>query len=230
MVKSTADLIEIVRNVTGRVDASDPQFTDQIILGYINDFYTLEMGQEMRLDERMTWWEFTLSGPFFPDGSVNPTPTVDPLPVDLQNPYMAPAGVQFTTIGNLVYIDGFQCWWYQSPQEFYWRWPETQPYEPTRPTAVLYYNQSLTFRNPPRVQYAVKINAYQVELVMPENGNISQDYLWRYVTYGAARDIFSDYGELDLWERYAPAFVRYKALVYARTYQQNMNQRSLPRF
>lgn len=219
MAKSTADLIQIVRNVTGRVDASDPQFTDEIMLGYINDFYTLEMGQEMRINERMTWWEFTID-----------TTTANPMPVDLQAPEQAPPGVQFTTIGDLVYIDGFQCWWYQSPEDFYWRWPETQLYQPTRPTAVLYYNQALTFRNPPDQEYLVKINAYQVEVEMPLGTNIAQDYLWRYVTYGASRDIFSDYGELDLWERYNPAFVRYKALVYARTYQQNMNQRATPRF
>lgn len=219
MVKSTSQLIKIVRDVTGRVDASDPQFTDDIILGYINDFYLLEMGQELRLNERMTWWEFNID-----------ETTANPLPVDLQAPFEAPAGVQFTTIGPDVYIEGFQCSWYQNPADFYWQWPETQLYQPTRPVAVLYYNQSLTFRNPPNRQYFVKINAYQVEVEMPMNGNIAQDYLWRYVCYGAARDLFSDYGEMDLWERYASAFVRYKALVYARTYQQNMNQRSLPRF
>ncbi len=224
MAKSTADLIQIVRNVTGRIDASDPQFTDPVMLQYINDFYMLEMGQEMRLNERMTWWEFELDAT-----------TADPLPVDLQAPYQAPAGVQFTTIGPLAYIDGFQCWWYQNPEDFFWRWPETQLYQPTRPIAVLYYNNTLTFRNPPNtpengIPYAVKISAYQVEVEMTDGGNISSDYLWRYVAYGAARDIFSDYGEMDLWERYAPTFVRYKAIVYARTYQQNMNQRSMPRF
>jgi hypothetical protein len=219
MAKDTGDLIQIVRNVTGRVDASDPQFTDQIMLQYINDFYMLEMGQEMRLNERQTWWEFSID-----------ENTADPLPVDLQAPFQAPSGTQFTTIGNLCYIDGFQCWWYQSPEEFYWKWPETQTYQPNRPVGVLYYNNTLTFRNPPDKEYAVKINAYQVEVEMPDGGDIAEDYLWRYVSYGAARDIFSDYGEMDLWERYEPAFRRYRSLVYARTYQQNMNQRSLPRF
>jgi hypothetical protein len=55
MVKYASDLIQIMRNATGRVDASDPQFTDEIMLGYINDYYTLEMGQELRLKEKRTW-------------------------------------------------------------------------------------------------------------------------------------------------------------------------------
>ncbi|TAK83874.1 MAG: hypothetical protein EPO09_21155 [Aquabacterium sp.] len=194
-------------------------FTDQIMLGYINDFYMLEMGQEIRINERMTWWEFD----FGPTSS-------NPFPVDLQNPAQAPAGVQFTTIGPLIYVDGFQSWWYQDPEQFFWQWPETQTYTPQRPQYVLYYNQSLLFRGPPDKVYRIKISAYQVEQEMIGGQNINQDYLWRYVCYGAARDIFADYGELDQWANYEPAFRRYKALVYARTYQQNMNQRSLPRF
>lgn len=219
MAKSTADLITIVRNVTGRVDSSDPQFTDAIILGYINDFYTLLMTQEVRLNEQRTWWEFDID-----------TTTLDPMPVDLQNPLNAPAGVQFSTIGPLIYVEGFQAWWYEDPQQFYWRWPETQTYTPARPTEILYYNNTLTFRNPPDQQYSVKISAYMAPVEMVGGQNISEDYLFRYVCYGAARDIFSDFGELDQWQNYMPVFERYKSLVYARTYQQNMNKRSLPRF
>ena len=217
--KNTADLIQIVRNVTGRVDASDPQFTDPIILGYINDYYRLEMGQEMRLTEQETWWEFTIS----------PT-SADPFPVDLQNPTDMASGVEFTTIGPLCYVDGFRCWWTQDPGEFYWKWPETQTYQPSRPTDVLYYNQQLTFRCPPDQDYVVKIQAYAVELEMPMGGNISHDYLWRYISYGAAIDILRDYGEHELADRIRPQFVDYRSKVYARTYQQQMNQRSLPRF
>ncbi len=211
MAKSALDLITIVRNVTGRVDASDPLFTNEIILGYINDYYLLEMGQEIRINEQQTWVFLSID---------ENSSTVD---IDLQD-----LGV--TTIGPLIYIDGFRAWWYQDPSSFYYKWPETQDYQPSRPTDVLYYNNQLVFRAPADQEYDVKLNAYAVELEIPENGNISADYLWRYVCYGAARDIFSDYGELDQWERYQPVFNRYKALVYARTYQQNMNQRSIPRF
>ena len=222
MSKLASELIQIVRNVTGRIDDSDPQFTDPIILGYINDFYTLEMGQEMRINERMTWWEFMID-----------TTTANPLPVDLSNPFgltIPNLDKKFTTIGPLAYIDGFSCWWYQDPGQFYARWPETQTYQKARPTDILYYDQSLTFRNPPDKQYEVKINAYQVEVPIDLSGFINPDYVWRYICYGAARDIFSDYGELDLWERYEPVFRRYKALVWSRTNQQNISQRPQPEF
>jgi len=108
MAKTASDIITIMRDVTGRVDSTDPQFSDTIMLGYINDFYTLEMGQELRLKERRTWWEFV----------INDT-TANPLPVNLQEPFGAPTGVQFTTIGPFCTADGFEVFWYEDPAEFY---------------------------------------------------------------------------------------------------------------
>lgn len=226
MPKSSSDLITIVRNVTGRVDNSDPLFTDQIMLQYINDFYVLEMGQDLRITERNTWWEFTID---------QTTPGSAPLPINLnlplQNIAVPPAPqIQFTTIGPPAYIEGFEVWWYQDPQQFYARWPETQLYVPSRPIAILYYNNELVFRQPPDALYNVKIQAYQMELEIPPGGMIANDYLWRYICYGAAMDIFADYGEMDKWNEIYPAFQRYRANVYGRTYQQNMSQRSTPKF
>lgn len=219
MVKTANDIIKIVRNATGRVDASDPQFTDEIILGYINDYYTLEMGQELRLKEQRTWWEFTID-----------ETTQNPLPVDLQLPFGAPAGVQFTTIGPFCTADGFEVFWYEDPASFYAVWPETQAYQPQRPTYVLYYNNTLTFRGPPNEAFRIKIEAYQVEVPMLGGDPIKSDYLWRYIAYGAARDLMNDYREYEENQKNAPAFADYKAKVYARTYQQQMNQRTTPRF
>jgi hypothetical protein len=59
---------------------------------------------------------------------------------------------------------------------------------------------------------------------------IDQDYLWRYIAYGAARDLLNDYGETDKAMLIAPVFNDYRSKVYARTYQQQQNQRSTPRF
>ncbi len=142
MVKYASDVIKIMRNVTGRVDSSDPQFSDTIMLGYVNDYYQLEMGTELRLIEKQTWWDF----------HIDPT-TVAPLPVDLQNPYQAPTGTQFSTIGPYCTANGFEVFWYQDPAQFYAMWPETQTYQPQRPTYVLYYNNTLSFRGPPDRDY-----------------------------------------------------------------------------
>jgi hypothetical protein len=219
MAKSAADLILILRNVTGRVDASDPQFTDTIMLQYLQDFIQLQSTQDIRIFKNKTWWEFIL----------DPVTSPNPYPVDLQTIVMINGNVGASTIEPPAYADGFPVFWYQSPAEFYQIWPETQTYQPQRPTYVLYYNNELTFRGPPDKPYLIKIAAYQVEIQISD-GVLNQDYLYRYICYGAALDIFSDFGEMDKWRDIYPAYQRYRALVYSRTYSQYQNQRPSPEF
>lgn len=218
MAKGGSEIITIMRNVTGRVDSSDPVFSNSVMLGYINDFISLEMPQEVRLYENKTWWEFSYD-----------TSSDDPYPVDLQT-------LGLSTIGPPAYIGGFVLNWFQSPSLFFSKWPETQTYQQQRPVDVLYYNNELVFRGPTDDSYTVKIQAYKIEPLLTGNEDqgaqdtLDNDYVWRYVAYGAALDLFSDYGEIDQYEKYYPAFQRYKALVYARTNQQLMTQRTYPEF
>jgi len=224
MPKSGAEIIQIVRNVTGRVDASDPLFTDTIMLGYVNDFLNLEMPQDARLFENKTWWEFNID-----------ETTVDPLPVDL-------AALGYSTIGPPAYvwvdnevsptqITRFDLWWYQSPAVFYAKWPQVTGATPQRPQDVLYYNNTLTFRGPPNQEYRIQIQANMIEAVLDSpSDEITNSYFWRYVAYGAAMDIFSDYGEMDKYNQTMPAFMRYRSMMYARTNQQYANQRTYPTF
>lgn len=318
MAKTVEDLVTIMRNVTGRVDASDPLFTDTIMAQYLNDFVVQLSSQDIRIFKNYTWYEFDIS-PITPN----------PYPVDLQ-------GLKLTTIGPPAYvqdirvpipnasttapmvgtIDGvnniftleafdfvvpgtfdvtctnpaqalsdnslggfkgdgsgiidyetgnvtivfttapaigatvtatydyvvpnspaqqlpqysFNLWWFQSPQDFYAHWPDRLNYTPQRPTAVLYYNNELTFRGPPNKEYHIKIQAYKEEIQFDSQGSLNADYLFRYLAYGASLDIFSDYGEMDRWNEIFPVFKRYRALVYSRTYSQYQNQRPSPEF
>lgn len=212
MAKTDQDLLTILRNVTGRTDRNDPLFTDEIMLGFLNDFIQLESTFEIRIKKNRTWWEFTID-----------ENSLDPYPVDLNT-------LQFSTIGSTAYVGGFKLFWFEDPGQFYLRWPETQDYDPTRPTYVLYYNNELTFRAPPDDEYDVKIEAYKYEVAVSSSVNLDADFLFRYVTYGAALDLFADYGEIDRYHEIFPIFERYKNLVYAGTYQQQQNLRSTPEF
>lgn len=218
MAKSRQELIQILRNVTGRVDASDPLFTDDIMFQYLQDFIQLLSTQDVRLYKNRTWYEFTL------------TPTSpDPFPVVLEDIVLINGHVGASTIEPPCYADGFTVFWYESPTEFYGIWPETQTYQPQRPTYVLYYNNELTFRGPPNKDYLIKMAAYQVEVQIGADG-LEAEYLYRYICYGAALDIFSDFGEMDKWREIFPVFQRYRALVYSRTNSQYQNQRPSPEF
>jgi len=218
MAKSAADLILILRNVTGRVDASDPQFTDEIMLQYLQDFIQLQSTQDIRIFKNRTCYEFQF-GPTDPN----------PWPVVLQDIILVNGNQGASTIGPPCYADGFYVFWYQEPAQFYAIWPETQTYQPQRPQYALYYNNEITFRGPPNKVYEIKMAAYQVEIKIT-NGVLDTDYLYRYICYGTALDIFSDFGEMDKWREIWPAYQRYRALVYSRTNSQYQNQRPTPEF
>lgn len=241
---SGSALIDIMRNVTGRVDRNDPAFTDAIMFNYLNAFIQQEHPQELQLFENHTWWDFT----------IDPT-TADPLPVDLDD-------LGFAWIGPPAYIsytdpalnpNTFTLFWYESPKDFYARWPWNNVFTPQQPTYVLYYNNELTFRGPPDQEYTVRLTAYKIDysFIGPSEGeqnvgsilagtgypngvgadkNLPRSYLNRYLAYGAALNILSDYGEMDKYNEVFQVYRRYRAQVTARTWNQLSNQRTGPDF
>ena len=227
---SGASVIQIMRNVTGRVDANDPMFTDAIMYDYLIAFFQREHPQEVRLFQNQTWWDFNID-----------TTTADPLPVDLD-------ALGFSTISSPAYVNtitptfnSFPLFWYENPKDFYARWPWALTFTPQMPTYVLYYNNTLTFRGPPDQQYGIRIAAYKIDYSfvggtasMQNGGSILDDvpqaYLWRYLAYGASLDILSDYGEMDKYNEVYQVYRRYRGQVIARTWQQLESQRIGPDF
>ncbi len=238
-------IIEIMRNVTGRVDRSDPAFTDEIMFNYLNAFVQQEHPQELQIFENRTWWDFTIDAT-----------NVDPYPVDLDD-------LGYSSLGGLAYIsftdpalnpNTFKLFWYEDPADFYARWPWNNAFTAQMPTYVLYYNNELTFRGPPDQEYSVRISAYKIDYSFeggseaeqnersvlqgtgypndPPNNlkNLPRSYLNRYFAYGAALNILSDFGEMDKYNEVFQVYRRYRAQVTARTWNQLSNQRTAPDF
>mgnify|MGYP001594837604 FL=1 len=53
---SVAEVITIMRNVTGRNDADDPQFTDTVMYNYLLNFIQNEHPDELRLFPDRTFY------------------------------------------------------------------------------------------------------------------------------------------------------------------------------
>lgn len=227
---NSSNVIQIMRNVTGRVDENDPAFTTPIMYDYLNSFLQAEHPTEVRLFEDNTWWDFSID-----------TTTTDPLPVNLDTE-------GFSTIGPLAYIsfppnslnnpNTFKLFWYTDPTSFYYRWPWNNVFTPQMPTYVLYYDNTLTFRGPPDQTYNVRIQAKKIKLYF-EGGTITRDdgetnvvpaYLVRYFAYGAALQILADYGEMDKYNEVFQVYRRYRGQVLARTWDQLQSQRTAPDF
>lgn len=203
MAKTIGDIKNIIRKVTGRTDQS---VGDQTIYDYIQDFYQLEMGEEVRLFDMKSWYEFTL--------------TASEYQYDAD-----PDTTGYNLLTNPVYVDGYRVNFYVDPILFYAKWPETQTYTEQRSTDVLYYNNELIFMPTPDDAYEVKIAAYSVNTALFSESasgseTIAEDYWWRYIAYGAALDILADGGEFEKYAQLMPIFERYKAMLNGRTYSQ----------
>ncbi len=228
--ESTANAVQILRNVTGRVDRNDPAFTDAIMIDYLNAFLQQEHPQEVQIFQNRTWWDFTID-----------ENSADPYPVDLD-------ALGYSTINSPAYIsfsdpnlnpNTFQLFWYEDPQQFYARWHWNNVFTPQMPTYVLYYNNELTFRGPPDQSYDVRISAYKIDYSFAGGtntnagsilANVPNAYLTRYLAYGAALDILSDYGEMDKYNEVFQVYRRYRGQVLARTWYQLQSQRTAPDF
>ncbi len=226
--QSGASVIQIMRNVTGRVDKNDPAFTDPIMFDYLNAFVQQEHPQEIQIFQNRTWWDF----------SINEL-TENPLPVDLDalgfSTINAPAYIGYTT-GALT---SFPLFWYLDPKQFYARWPWQQVFTPQMPTDVLYYNNELTFRGPPDQTYNIRISAYKIDYSFAGGSNTNEGsilanvpvaYLTRYFAYGASLEILSDFGEMDKYNEVFQVYRRYRGQVLARTWNQLSSQRTAPEF
>lgn len=221
-------VVQIMRNVTGRVDRNDPMFTDAIMLDYLNAFLQQEHPTECRIYENKTWWDFTID-----------QDSPDPYPVDLDE-------LGFSTINSPAYVGyvtpqltSYLLFWYENPADFYQKWPWNTTFTPQRPTYVLYYNNELTFRGPPDQTYKIRISAYKINQSFSDGTdeneesiltNVPSAYLTRYLAYGASLDILSDYGEMDKYNEVFQVYRRYRGQVMARTWDQLSSQRTGPDF
>lgn len=226
--ESGSNVIQIMRNVTGRVDSNDPTFTDEIMFDYLNAFLQQEHPQEVRIFQNQTWWDFTID-----------ENSDDPFPVDLDE-------LGYSTINKPAYIslpsatnNYSKLLWYQKPSDFYERWPWNITNTPQEPTHVLYYNNELTFRGPPDQEYEIRISAYKIDFSFAGGSNqnsgstlanVPNAYLTRYLAYGASLNILSDWGEMDRYNEVFQVYRRYRGQVMARTWNQLQKERSGPDF
>lgn len=211
MSKTLSQVRDIVKKVTGRTDQS---VSDDTIYDYIEDFYMLIMGQEMRIFDRRSFYEFDTAA------------STDEYPIDLPT-------IGYSILEDPVWIDGFRINFYTDPLIFFSKWPETQDYTEQRPTDVLWYGGKLTFRSIPDAVYSVKIKAYIINAGFGDKSgseNIAEDFWFRYLAYGAAIDLLSDSGEFEKVAQIIPLFERYKGIVNSRTYTQLKDRKVIRNF
>ncbi|MEO8253186.1 MAG: hypothetical protein ABI554_02280 [Flavobacterium sp.] len=89
------------------------------------------------------------------------------------------------------------------------------------PRSILYYNNVITLRSPPALQYLVELDAYLTPAAFLNTGSaIPFGYMSEYIARGAARKILSDTGDVEQFEFYEQFFREQEMLVWKRSQRQ----------
>jgi len=109
------------------------------------------------------------------------------------------------------------------------------------PTAVLWYNNQFQFFPVPNTAYRFRVKAYADTLVLKADGTTLPmfenstdrplyDQWGPTIAYGASRDIHSDFGETDAYQRVTALYKEQLAYALRRTNQNLLNTRAGPHF
>jgi len=91
-------------------------------------------------------------------------------------------------------------------------------YQQGLPRAILYWDNCLTLRPPPDIQYLIEIDAYLSPAAFLQSGQaIPFAYMAEYLSRGAARKILSDTGDMEQFQFYEPLFKEQETLVWKRS-------------
>lgn len=104
---------------------------------------------------------------------------------------------------------------------------QTVPYQPSRPQALLWYQNQFTLRPVPDQPYAINMEVYQrpVEILLT-NQSPELEQWWQYIAYGSAKKIFEDRMDIDSVQLIMPEFKKQEMLVQRTTIVQQTSQRT----
>ena len=214
MAKFAGDSLEIMKKVIGANDGSDPEASTAVLLGYITDFFNLIMPQDVKLFDNWKFMQFDTIA-----GQGDYPLEAAPLPLDMFVNFVPP-----------VFVDNQEIDYFQNVGTFFNRWNIDDNDQPEgRPTEILFHDRTLFLRSIPDKEYTVRLLGYiQGPELTAENIELPDDYVWRYVAYGAAIDWLGDHGRFEQIQNVFPIFDRYRDLVLSRTAIQTMTQRPRP--
>ena len=103
---------------------------------------------------------------------------------------------------------------------------QTVPYVASRPTAMLYFDNTFIFRPIPDQVYHVQLEAFvrPTELLAGQSPELEQ--WWQYIAYGAAKKVLEDRMDMETVQMIMPEFNRQEKMVLRRTIVQQTNQRT----
>lgn len=221
-----------MRLAIARRNVNDDDSSDETLMNYINDFYSLTMSDDVKLFEQFGTMTFTID-------ETNTTGVYQFPSATLGNSFefvniSCEALISLTDpVNNSVSWN--QLYVYQDPGEFFYYWGinNDEVLIPGFPTQMLYYGSEFTFRTIPNTSYTVKIYGYKQNLDFSTDGDqeLTFPYWMRYIAYGAALNYARDYSFDQAKRAQLQAdFSHERKQLLTRTHNQIKISRALPRF
>jgi len=131
-------------------------------------------------------------------------------------------------IGTIDYVTGvFNITFAVAPASGQAVNAQTLPYQPSMPTALLYYDNQFTLRPVPDQPYPITMDVYKrPTAILDTNDFPALNELWQYLAWGAAKKIFEDRMDLDSVQQMMSMFKEQEILAMRKTIMQLRNQRS----
>lgn len=230
MTRNLSDVLRIMRLATGRRNANDPDSDDDTMVGYVNDFYSLEMGNDVQLFEQFGTLSFDIdenqTGAVYEFPGSDTSNTFANLTQEVMISLATPANESVSWQPLQVCFD---------PGVFYARWGinNLDILVTGFPTEVLFYGNEMVFRTLPDTTYTVNWYGYKKNADFDSTGNpeLPFDEWVRYIAYGAARNYAVDYGydaqKLALIDR---SFAKERKQLLKKTHNQKTVTRGYPSF
>ena len=203
MAKLIDRSLEIMRQMIGETDTSNPQATDAKLLIYLNEFIRLHSPNNTAFIQDKTFYTSNTSA----------NDDTEAWPED-----------QYIIPHDPIYFNGIRGKLYTDPDLFYSKWPKDVTFESGLPTDVLYFNNQLLLRAPPDAAYSFDISCFKVHADYTEGEDLEHDMYYRFYASGASLLWFQDKGAVDEYQAYKQIHADNKHDIDAVTARTRMRQ------
>ena len=139
----------------------------------------------------------------------------------------------FATLGTIDYVTGIiTITWTNTIDAVQTTKASVSSYEPSRPSAMLFFADKFTLRPVPDKVYRVTVNVYKKPSQLLSNDTHSADnepdvkQWWQYIAFGAAIKILQDRQDMESIQNLMPFFKEQEALILYRTATQQAEERT----
>jgi hypothetical protein len=153
----------------------------------------------------------TINGNLYAPGSI---PAIPPTAINPNN--------------TINYVTGiFTCTFTAAPGDTIPVNVQMIQYQPSRPLAMLYYQNQITLRPIPDQPYSINFEVFARPTALLSEGQSPQlEEWWQYIAYGAAKKIFEDRMDMESVQAIMPEYRKQENLCNRRSLVQYQNQRT----